>query len=163
MDTTPSNILTKSRGFLGEFKAFASRSNFIDVAVGITLATAFGRITSALVDQVFMPLLTSLYHSDFSSWDIVLREAVLEGGMVVNPPVVLGLGTLLGAIINFILIAFVMFLFVRAINRMRDAADRLTKKEAPEEAAAPAAPEDILLLTEIRDLLKQSNPPASDE
>lgn len=153
------SVLQKGRGFLGEFKAFASRSNFIDVAVGITLASAFGRITSALVDDVFMPLFSLLFEDmDFTQWNIVLREAQFVDTPEEIAPLVLGVGSLLGAVINFILIAFVLFLLVRTINRMRDAATILTggAKETEAEPAPEPPAADVVLLTEIRDLLAQN-------
>ena len=124
--------------FFHEFKEFAMRGNVLDMAIGVILATAFGQITSTLINNVLMPLIGWAFGGiDLSTLDIVLREAVT-----------LGLGTFLTAIINFILIAFVVFVFIKAMN----AAKKPKEEEAP---AAPEPTKEELLLTEIRDLLKE--------
>lgn len=144
--------------FLNEFKDFAMRGNVIDMAIGVVIGGAFGKITTSLVDNIIMPLIGLLTGGiDLTKWDIVLKPAVTEmvdGVMTeTTPAVMLGIGTLLSVIINFIIIAFVIFLVVKFLNRLR-------KKEEPaEEPAAeePAAPTSEELLTEIRDLLKERN------
>ncbi len=137
----------KIKGFIGDFKAFIMRGNVIDIAVGVTMATAFGAITTALVNNVIMPFIGWIFDgSDFAQLNITLRPEVLSPtGEVVTPALVMGLGVFLSAIVNFLLIAFVIFLFLKVINRMR-------KKQA-EEAPAPV-PNQELLLAEIRDLLR---------
>ena len=144
--------------FLNEFKDFAMRGNVIDMAIGVVIGGAFGKITTSLVDNIIMPLIGLLTGGiDLTKWDIVLKPAVTEmvdGVMTeTTPAVMLGIGTLLSVIINFIIIAFVIFLVVKFLNRLH-------KKEEPvEEPAAeePAAPTSEELLTEIRDLLKERN------
>ena len=144
--------------FLNEFKDFAMRGNVIDMAIGVVIGGAFGKITTSLVDNIIMPLIGLLTGGiDLTKWDIVLKPAVTEmvdGVMTeTTPAVMLGIGTLLSVILNFIIIAFVIFLVVKFLNRLR-------KKEEPaEEPAAeePAAPTSEELLTEIRDLLKERN------
>ncbi len=155
----------KKKGFLKEFQEFASRGNVMDMAVGVIIATAFGKITTSLVNDVFMPLFGFIFGSmDFAKLNITLRQAVTEvlaDGTVntITPAVTMGIGSFLAAIVDFILIAFAVFLVVKFMNRAREKAEALKKAKAVEEAAAQeAAPEapaaDILLLTEIRDLLK---------
>ncbi len=145
--------------FAEEFKTFITRGNVLDMAVGVIIATAFGKITTSLVNDVFMPLIGKLIGGmDLSQLNIVLTEAVLdETGAEVTPAVVMGIGTFLSAIIDFILIAFVVFLIVKAFNAAKEKAE--ARKKAEEEAAveeAPAEPsEEVKLLTEIRDLLKK--------
>lgn len=143
----------KKKGFFAEFKEFAMRGNVIDLAVGVIIGGAFGSITSSLVNDVFMPFIGWLFGSiDLSQLNIVLADAVYEGGEVVKEAVTIGIGTFISAIINFILIAFVIFLFVKGMNKLHD----LTSKKKEEEEAAPPEPsKEELLLTEIRDLLKE--------
>ena len=121
--------------FFNEFKTFISRGNVMDMAIGVIIATAFGKITTSLVGDVFMPL----------------QPAVMEGKTVVKEAVVLGLGTFLTTIIDFLLIAFVVFLVVKAMNTAKA---KLEKPAEPEPEKAPEPTKEELLLTEIRDLLK---------
>lgn len=144
--------------FLNEFKDFAMRGNVIDMAIGVVIGGAFGKITTSLVDNIIMPLIGLLTGGiDLTKWDIVLKPAVTEmvdGVMTeTTPAVMLGIGTLLSVILNFLIIAFVIFLVVKFLNRLRK------KDEPAEEPAAeePAAPTSEELLTEIRDLLKERN------
>ena len=134
--------------FFSEFKEFAMRGNVLDMAIGVVIATAFGQITSTLINNVIMPLIGLLCGGiDLSKLDIVLREAVMDGETVVKEAVTLGLGSFLTAVINFILIAFVVFLFVKAMNSAKK-----KKEEAP--APDPEPSNEEKLLAEIRDLLK---------
>lgn len=126
---------------LTEFKAFAMRGNVIDLAVGVIIGGAFGKIVSSLVGDLLMPLLGQLTGGvDFSKLALTLTEAA-DG----KPAVVLGYGMFLQSIFNFLIIAFAIFVMVRSINR-------LTAKPAPPPPPGPSAEE--ALLTEIRDLLK---------
>ena len=153
--------MEKKKGFLAEFREFATKGNVMDMAVGVIVATAFGKITTSLVNDVFMPFIGWIIGDiDLSQLNIILREAVMDGETVVTPAVTIGIGTFLSTVIDFILIAFVVFMIVRTMNKARERAE--AKKKAEEEAAAvveetPAEPEptkEELLLTEIRDLLK---------
>ena len=135
-----------------EFKEFISRGNVMDMAVGVIVGGAFGKITSSLVNDVFMPFLGWLIGDiDLTALNITLSPAVMEGDTVVKEPVVVGIGSFLATIIDFLLIALVVFLFVKAVNTARA---RLEKpaEEAPAEPPEPSNEEK--LLTEIRDLLK---------
>ena len=154
----------KARGCLGEFKRFISRGNVIDMAVGVILATAFGKITTSLVNDVVMPaieyyvLVLVLGSKDVSSGlNIILRpEMVDETGAVVAPAITLGVGTFLGTIVNFLLVGLVIFLVVKFMNAAKDRmAAALAKEQAAQEAAPPPPSKEELLLTEIRDLLRQ--------
>ena len=142
--------------FLNEFKDFAMRGNVIDMAIGVVIGGAFGKITTSLVDNIIMPLIGLLTGGiDLTKWDIVLKPAVTEmvdGVMTeTTPAVMLGIGTLLTVIINFIIIAFVIFLLIKGMNRLH------RKKEDEPAVEQPAAPTSEELLTEIRDLLKERN------
>lgn len=132
-----------------EFKQFAMRGNVIDLAVGVVIGGAFGKIVSSLVDDIIMPVVGLLTGGiDFSNWAFVLREAVVDAeGVEVTPALVIGLGNFINVIVQFIIVAFAIFMVVKAINRLH------RKPPAGEAPAAP--PEDILLLREIRDALKR--------
>ena len=149
----------KTRGFIGEFKEFITRGNVLDMAVGVIIATAFGKITTSLVNDVFMPLIGWLIGDvDLTKYNITLSEAVMNGEEVVKEAVVIGIGTFLSAVIDFILVAFIVFLIVKAFNKAKEKAEAKKKKEEEEVAAAPAEPEpsnEEKLLMEIRDLLKK--------
>ncbi len=148
--------------FFSEFKTFISRGNVVDMAVGVIVGGAFGKISTSLVNDVIMPAVSMLMGGvDFTAWKIVLKEAVMEmgaDGLLVEtaPEVAIKYGSLIAVIVDFLIIAFSVFCMVKLINTMKEKADALKKKEE-EEAAPPADPEpsaEEKLLTEIRDLLK---------
>ena len=146
----------------GEFKEFIQRGNVLDMAVGVIIATAFGKITSSLVNDLLMPFLGWLFGAqDLSALNVTLSPAVVDAatGEVTKEAVVLGFGTFLGAIIDFILIALVVFAIVKAFNKAREAAESLKKKEeeAPAEETPPEPSAEEKLLTEIRDILKEKD------
>lgn len=135
-------------GMLGEFKEFAMRGNVIDLAVGVVIGGAFGKIVSALVDSVIMPPIGLLIGGvDFSDLAITLKAASVDAAGEAVPAVVIGYGTFLNALIQFVIVAFAIFMVVKAINRLN------RKPEAPDAPAEPG--EDVLLLREIRDSLKR--------
>ena len=131
-----------------EFKDFISRGNVMDMAVGVIVGGAFGKITSSLVNDVFMPFLGWV----IGALNITLSPAVMEGDTVVKEAVVMGIGSFLATIIDFLLIALVVFLFVKAVNTARSKLERPAEEEAP--AAPPEPSNEEKLLAEIRDLLK---------
>ncbi len=141
--------------FLNEFKQFAMRGNVIDLAVGVVVGGAFGKITNSLVNDIIMPAVSMITGGvNFSDWKIILKEAVLDAatGEVVSAAVSINYGTLISTVIDFIILAFAVFCMVKAINSLHR-----KKEEAP--AAPPAPPEpsaEEKLLTEIRDLLKEN-------
>ena len=133
-------------GMMTEFKEFAMRGNVIDLAVGVVIGAAFGKIVTALVDKVIMPPLGLLIGGvDFSKMAIVLKEASVDAAGKEVPAVVLANGEFINALVQFVIVAFAIFLVVKSINRVH---------KKPEEAPA-ATPEDVLLLREIRDSLKK--------
>ena len=138
---------------IAEFKEFISRGNVMDMAIGVIVATAFGKITTSLVNDVFMPFIGWIFGSrDMSALNVLVRPEVLdEAGEVVQEAIVIGFGTFVGAIIDFILVATVVFAIVKAANTARA---KLEKKKEEEPAAPPEPTKEELLLTEIRDLLK---------
>lgn len=151
--------MSKATGFISEFRKFAIKGNMIDLAVGVIIGGAFSKIIDSLVRDVLMPIINFLLGGevDFSNKLLVLRapegysgpqtqEALTTAGAVV-----LYWGSFVTVFINFILLALVVFLMVKMINRMRESFHH-------EEVNTPAAtPEDVVLLREIRDALQQKN------
>lgn len=134
---------TKS-GIVAEFRQFISRGNVVDLAVGVIIGSAFTAIVKSLVDDLVMPLIGWLIGGiDFTSLRLVIREAS-EG----VEEAALNYGNFIQSVVNFLLIAAVVFLMVKAINSFH-------RKKEPEPEPAPADPEDVQLLREIRDLLKK--------
>ena len=142
--------------FFEEFKAFAMRGNVIDMAVGVVIGGAFGKITNSVVNDIIMPLISMLTGGiDFSAWKWVLKEAVMEGKEVIDPEIAVNYGNLIAVILDFIIIiAFAVFCMVKAINKMHD---KLSKPAEPEPEKAPEPTKEEVLLTEIRDLLKEQS------
>ena len=128
----------------------------IDMAVGIIIGGAFGKIVTSLVSDIIMPPIGLLVGGvNFTDWNIVLKEAVMENGEVITPALTLNYGNFIQVLFDFLIIALSIFFVIRGINKMKA---MTSKKKAEEEAAAPAPePEptkEEILLTEIRDLLK---------
>jgi large conductance mechanosensitive channel len=138
-------------GMIDEFKAFIARGNVVDLAVGVVIGAAFGKIVSALVDGIVMPLLAMATGGvKVDAWAWVLRPARVDAaGKEVAAEVALRYGSVLQTLLDFLIIALVIFLVLRAYNRVR----------RPRDAAPPAPPEDVLLLREIRDLLAVGRTP----
>ncbi len=137
-------------GFVKEFKEFAMRGNVLDMAIGIVIGGAFGKIVSSFVADLITPPLGLLIGGvNFSDLKIVLKQAVMQGEEVISPEVVLGYGNFIQVIFDFLIIAFAIFMLLKAVNKFKK-----KKEEAPEAPAAP--PADVQLLTEIRDLLKKN-------
>jgi large conductance mechanosensitive channel len=130
-------------GMLQEFRDFAMRGNVVDMAVGVVIGGAFGKIVAAMVEKIIMPLVGMLGGADFSKYDVQLKAA--DGD---KPAVMLGVGTFVTEIINFIIIAFAIFMAIKLMNTAK------ARFEKAKEAAPAAPPEDVVLLREIRDALK---------
>lgn len=153
--------MSKARGFLQEFQEFAVKGNMIDLAVGVIIGAAFGKIIDSLVKDIIMPIISFILGGevDFTNKFWVLRspegyvgpetyDALSKAGAVL-----LSWGNFITILINFILLAFVVFCLVKAVNSARE---RVFRQQQVEEAAAPPPPaEDVALLREIRDLLKK--------
>ena len=104
--------------FFEEFKAFAMRGNVLDMAVGVVIGGAFGKITTSLVNDIIMPLISMLTGGiEFSNWKWVLKEAVMEGKEVIDPEIAVNYGNLIAVILDFIIIAFAVLCMVKAITR----------------------------------------------
>ena len=146
----------KKKSFMGEFKTFIDRGNVMDMAVGVIIGGAFGKISTSLVNDVIMPLISVLTGGvDFSNWKIVLKAAVTgaDGVIDASTEIAIRYGSFLATILDFLIIAFAVFLMIKAINGFHD---KLKKQETPAEKPAPPEPSnEEKLLTEIRDLLKE--------
>ena len=136
-------------GFITEFKEFATRGNVVDLAVGVVIGAAFGKIVTSLVEKIIMPPIGwAIGQVDFSdlSWTLAPARVAADGTEIAA--VVIGYGEFINTVIQFIIVAFAIFLVVKAINRIS------RKKDAA--PAAPKAPsEEVVLLREIRDNLKR--------
>lgn len=132
---------------MSEFKAFAMRGNLIDIAVAFVMGGAFGKVVSSFTEGVVAPLIGLVTSGvDFSKWKVVIRSAQLDAaGAVSKPEVAVSIGQFLTVTLDFIVVAFVMFLMIKGVNAMKKA----------EAAAAPPPPsKEEVLLTEIRDALR---------
>ncbi|CAM1361030.1 Large-conductance mechanosensitive channel [Tenacibaculum xiamenense] len=134
-------------GMLKEFKDFAMKGNLVDIAVGFVMGAAFKQVVTSFTGGIVSPLIGLLFNADFKDLKLILKDGVANDAGEVVGEVALLYGEFLTNIIDFIIVAFVMFMIVKGINKMK-------KKEepAPEEPKGPSQEE---LLTEIRDLLKK--------
>lgn len=134
--------------FLKDFKEFAMKGNVLDMAVGVVIGGAFGKIVSSLVSDVIMPLVGLLGGgANFTNLKWVIKDRVIENGEVIKEAATLNYGIFIQNIVDFLIIAFTIFCVLRAMMKL--------KKQKEEEPAAPPAPSaEETLLTEIRDLLK---------
>lgn len=143
-------------GFLKEFKEFVVKGNVMDLAVGVIIGGAFGKIINSMVNDIIMPIVSSIIGSpDFTNMYLVLKGNVqqglgLEDARAVEGAVILAYGSFITVLINFILLALVIFIMVKYVNKLR-------KSKEVEAPAAPAGPTQEELLSEIRDLLKKNN------
>ena len=142
--------------FFEEFKTFAMRGNVIDMAVGVVIGGAFGKITTSIVNDIIMPLISMITGGiDFSQWKWVLKEAVYEADGVTQklPEVAVNFGNTIAIILDFVIIAFAVFCLVKALNNLHKKKEEPAPEPAPEPEPDPA-PTTEELLAEIRDLLK---------
>lgn len=131
------DLLKKGNGFLKEFKDFISRGNVLDMAVGVIIGSAFGKIVTSIVNDILMPLIGVLIGGhDFSSLSIKIEDAVINYGAFIQN------------VIDFLIVAFCIFIIVKIVNR-------LTRKHEEEIKEAPVKSDEVILLEEIRDLLKK--------
>lgn len=133
-----------------EFKTFAMRGNVIDMSVGIVIGAAFGKIVASIVNDLIMPPIGILVGGvDFKDLKLELKSAVVDAtGAVTSDAVTLNYGNSIQVLVDFIIVAFAIFMLVKGINKLK-------KKEEEAPAAPPAPTKEEVLLTEIRDLLKK--------
>lgn len=132
------------KGIVKEFRDFISRGNVIDLAVGVIIGGAFGKIVSSLVDNILMPLIGILLGGvDFTNLSVKIKDATINYGLFIQN------------VIDFLIVAFCVFLLVKFVNKISSIADKKRKKE--EKKTEVVKPADIVLLEEIRDLLKKQN------
>lgn len=128
------------------------KGNVVDMAIGVIIGAAFGKIVTSLVNDIIMPGIGVLTGgTNFSEYKFVIKKAVMDGETIITPEAAITWGAFVQTVVDFLIVAFCIFLAVKVMNRLK------SKKEAAEEApapAAPAAPTQEELLTEIRDLLK---------
>ncbi len=134
--------------FLKEFKEFAMKGNVVDMAVGVIIGAAFGKIVTSLVNDIIMPVIGVLTGGvNFSDKAWVIKEAVMNGTEVITPAVSVTWGSFIQTIIDFLIVAFCIFVAIKFVNKLKR-----PEKEAP---AAPAGPTQEELLTDIRDILRR--------
>lgn len=135
--------------FVNDFKEFAVKGNVVDLAVGVIIGAAFGKIVTSLVNDILMPIIGYFTGgANFSEHRWIIQEGVMKGEEIITPEIAVSWGVFVQAIVDFIIVAFCIFCMVKFIMNLR-------KKK--EETEAPAEPsEEVILLTEIRDLLKKN-------
>ena len=141
--------------FFEEFKAFAMRGNVVDMAVGVVIGGAFGKISTSIVNDIIMPCVSMLTGGiDFQNWKIVLKEAVLNAEGVLDPTteVAIKFGSTIAVIVDFIIVAFAIFCMIKFLNSLHR---KKEEEPAPEPAPEPEPSSEEKLLMEIRDLLKE--------
>lgn len=139
---------------LNEFKTFIARGNVMDLAVGVIIGAAFSKIVDSVVNDLIMPLVGAIFGGfDFSNYFIPLSSSVTATSLAAarEQGAVIAYGNFITIVINFLILAWIIFLMVKGVNKIRASVerDKLEEKKAP-----PPPPEDVKLLTEIRDLLK---------
>ena len=143
--------LNKSKGFVKEFGEFIKKGNVVDMAVGVVIGSAFGAIVTSIVNDIIMPLVSLLTGGlDFSNWFVALdgkTYETIEAAQTAGAAT-LNYGNLISVILNFIIVAFCIFLVVKAMNKMK-------RKEEEKPAEPPAKSDEVKLLEEIRDLMKK--------
>ena len=146
-------LAEKTTGFMAEFRKFIARGNVLDMAVGVIIGGAFGKISTSLVNDVLMPAISMLTGGiDFTDWKLVLKEAVVENGEEIAAAVSINYGAFLSTVLDFLIIAFAVFCLVKGVGRLQWRREEAAPPPAPPE---PSAEEK--LLTEIRDLLRQQS------
>ena len=137
--------------FIEDFKAFALKGNVVDMAVGVIIGGAFGKIVTSLVNDIIMPPIGILVGGvDFTNLKLVIKKAVIEGGAEIAPAVTWNYGAFIQQVVDFTILAFCVFMMVKIMTKL------LRKEEKKPAPAAPPAPsKEEVLLTEIRDILKE--------
>jgi large conductance mechanosensitive channel len=142
--------------FFNEFKEFAMRGNVVDMAVGVIIGGAFGKIVSSLVNDIIMPLVgVATGGVNFTDYKWVIQKAVMEGEEIITPEVTVNWGAWVQTVVDFLIVAFCIFLMIKFINNVRKKMEHAKEEEAPAPEAPAAPTKEEELLAEIRDLLKE--------
>lgn len=141
--------------FISEFKEFIMRGNVMDMAVGVIVATAFGKITTSLVNDLFMPFISWLFGTrDMSALNLLVRPEVVQDGVVVKEAITIGFGNFVAVVIDFLLMSLVVFIILKLFNKARSLTEKKGEEPVEEEEPAPTTEQ---LLAEILDELKKNN------
>ena len=141
--------------FISEFKEFIMRGNVMDMAVGVIVATAFGKITTSLVNDLFMPFISWLFGTrDMSALNLLVRPEVVQDGVVVQEAITIGFGNFVAVVIDFLLMSLVVFIILKLFNKARSLTEKKVEEPVEEEEPAPTTEQ---LLAEILDELKKDN------
>lgn len=141
--------------FISEFKEFIMRGNVMDMAVGVIVATAFGKITTSLVNDLFMPFISWLFGTrDMSALNLLVRPEVVKDGAVVQEAITIGFGSFVAVVIDFLLMSLVVFIILKLFNKARALTEKPTEEPEEAEEEAPTAEQ---LLAEILDELKKNS------
>ncbi len=140
-------------GLINEFREFAMKGNVMDMAVGVIIGGAFGKIIASLVADIIMPPIGLLTGGvNFTDIKLVMKDAVIDAaGKITTPAVTLNIGNFLQVMVDFTIVAFAIFVLVKIANTLK----KKMSEEKPEPAAVPEIPKQEILLAEIRDILKQ--------
>ena len=141
--------------FISEFKEFIMRGNVMDMAVVVIVATAFGKITTSLVNDLFMPFISWLFGTrDMSALNLLVRPEVVQDGVVVKEAITIGFGNFVAVVIDFLLMSLVVFIILKLFNTARSLTEKKAEEPVEEEEPAPTTEQ---LLAEILDELKKNN------
>ena len=141
--------------FISEFKEFIMRGNVMDMAVGVIVATAFGKITTSPVNDLFMPFISWLFGTrDMSALNLLVRPEVVQDGVVVKEAITIGFGNFVAVVIDFLLMSLVVFIILKLFNKARSLTEKKVEEPVEEEEPAPTTEQ---LLAEILDELKKNN------
>ena len=141
--------------FISEFKEFIMRGNVMDMAVGVIVATAFGKITTSLVNDLFMPFISWLFGTrDMSALNLLVRPEVVQDGVIVKEAITIGFGNFVAVVIDFLLMSLVVFIILKLFNKARSLTEKKVEEPVEEEEPAPTTEQ---LLAEILDELKKNN------
>ena len=141
--------------FFHEFKEFISRGNVMDMAIGVIIASAFGKITTSLVNDLFMPFISWLFGTrDMSALNLLVRPEVVQDGVVVQEAITIGFGNFVAVVIDFLLMSLVVFIILKLFNKARSLTEKKVEEPVEEEEPAPTTEQ---LLAEILDELKKNN------
>lgn len=146
----------KTRNLIEEFKAFIMRGNVIDMAIGVIVAGAFGKITTSLVNDVFMPFIGWIIGGfDLSKLNIILSPETVDAAGNVVPAVTIGIGTLLVTIIDFLIIALIVFMIIKVFAKAKEISEKARNKETIEETPEEPKPTTEEILTQILEEIKK--------